>query len=127
MDNNIWGWHYSLNAIGDKEAIKDKQLVHDFVKLLVERIDMKAFGEPQIVYFAGHDPSKAGFTLSQLIETSNISCHFVDATGEIYLDVFSCKPFDKNTARFICDMFFKFGDNYNEWFLTRKAGKIENV
>jgi hypothetical protein len=30
----------------------------------------------------------------QLIETSNLSGHFVDDTKDIYFDVFSCKQYD---------------------------------
>jgi hypothetical protein len=30
----------------------------------------------------------------QLIETSLISAHFADASWAIYLDVFSCAPYD---------------------------------
>jgi S-adenosylmethionine/arginine decarboxylase-like enzyme len=37
--------------------------------------------------------NKKGYTLVQLIETSNITAHFVEETDDIYLDVFSCKPF----------------------------------
>jgi S-adenosylmethionine/arginine decarboxylase-like enzyme len=38
--------------------------------------------------------NKKGYTLVQLIETSNICAHFVEETDDMYLDVFSCKKFD---------------------------------
>ena len=37
-----------------------------------------------------------GWTVVQLIETSNICGHFVDENGDFYLDVFSCKDFNEN-------------------------------
>ena len=42
----------------------------------------------------------------QLIETSNITAHFVEDTNEIYLDVFSCKSFHKADAIAIFKEFF---------------------
>lgn len=90
-----WGYHIMVDVHGcDIGAITDAEVVKGFAKALVEAIDMKAYGEPQVVDFANHDPNKGGFTLVQLIETSNITAHFVSATGDAYFDVFSCKPFD---------------------------------
>ena len=40
----------------------------------------------------------AGYSLAQLIETSSVTGHFVDATGEVYLDIFSCSAFDESVA-----------------------------
>ena len=42
-----------------------------------------------------------------MIETSNITGHFVDADGNFYIDVFSCKPFDNNTVIEKVDKYFK--------------------
>ena len=63
-----------------------------FAKALVKKINMKAYGEPQVIHFGEDD--KQGYTLVQLIETSNITAHFCDDTGNFYLDVFSCKPYE---------------------------------
>ena len=49
---------------------------------------------------------KKGYTLVQLLETSNITAHFVEETNDMYLDVFSCKSFDKRVAfKVIIDFF----------------------
>lgn len=107
----VWGWHLSLDlADCDKTKITDRKHIAAFSKALVKAIDMKAYGEPEVVHFAAHDPSKGGYTLTQLIETSNICAHFVDATGEVYLDVFSCKPFDPNTVAQVAQEWFNPGD-----------------
>jgi len=96
-DNVFWGHHLLLDCSGcNKHAIADYQTVHDFAKQLVKDIDMVAYGEPQIVNFGTEN--KAGFTLVQLIETSNICAHFANEDGAIYLDVFSCKTFDPNAV-----------------------------
>jgi S-adenosylmethionine decarboxylase len=71
----------------------------------VRDIDMVAYGEPQIVHFG--TGNKAGYTLIQLIETSNIAAHFVEENDSLYLDVFSCKPFDKKIVRKLVKEFFE--------------------
>jgi S-adenosylmethionine decarboxylase len=88
-----WGFHLSLDCYaGDKNLVKDGTNIATFAKTLVQRIHMKAYGEPQVIHFGEDD--KQGYTLIQLIETSNIAGHFCDATGNFYIDVFSCKPYE---------------------------------
>ena len=100
-----WGYHFSMDCYeGDKEAIKDYDTVYKFTKELVEKIDMVAYGEPQIIHFGTGD--KEGFTLIQLIETSNICAHFVNENGNFYLDVFSCKEFEPNVVEEVVKNYF---------------------
>jgi len=92
-----WGFHLVIDAVKcDLAAIKSKSTIAAFVKHLVKEIDMKAYGPPRIVRFG--DGNKMGYTLVQLIETSNITAHFSEETGNAYLDVFSCKSFPPDTA-----------------------------
>jgi S-adenosylmethionine/arginine decarboxylase-like enzyme len=116
-----WGFHALFDAAGcDPKLIDDADNIRAFTKDLVEAIEMVAYGEPQVVWFAGHDPSKAGYTLTQMIETSLISAHFVPAFGEVYLDVFSCKPFSSETAESVFRRYFK-PERVAVNFLTRRA------
>ena len=104
--SGCWGYHLIVNAGGcDPEALRSKATIATFAKTLVKKIDMVAFGPPRIVMFG--DGNKKGYTLIQLIETSNISAHFVEETNDIYLDVFSCKPFDPTAALAVFREFFK--------------------
>jgi S-adenosylmethionine/arginine decarboxylase-like enzyme len=83
---------------------------------------MVAYGEPQIVSFGSGN--KAGYTLVQLIETSNICAHFVpdDLNGgnAMYLDVFSCKPYDDQIVVDLVKQYFK-AKSVRPSFLTRQA------
>jgi len=94
----MWGQHLVLDCKACNNNVLSKEHLTAFVKELVEKIDMKAYGEPQLVHFAAHDPKAGGFTLVQLIETSAITGHFVDSNHDAYIDIFSCKPFDVDTA-----------------------------
>ena len=92
-----WGYHLMIDARNCKrELMTDRANVDKFARDLVKRIDMKAFGEPVIEQFGSGN--KFGFTLFQLIETSNICAHMCDDSGNIYLDVFSCKDFEQSTV-----------------------------
>jgi S-adenosylmethionine/arginine decarboxylase-like enzyme len=88
-----WGYHLVLNARKCIPiSIRKAENIRAFTKKLVKDIDMVPYGEPQIVMFG--TGNKKGYTLVQLIETSNICAHFVEETNDMYLDVFSCKTFD---------------------------------
>jgi len=86
-------------------TIRNPSIIHDFNKTLVKRIDMVAYGTPQIVRFGSGN--KAGYTLVQLIETSNICAHFVEENNSVYLDVFSCKDFDPVTVKETVEEYFQ--------------------
>lgn len=93
-----WGKHLILDVKGcNIQRATDPEYIKYFTKELVRTIQMVAFGEPQVVHFAdGTD--LAGWTVIQLIETSNIIGHFCDINGDLYLDIFSCKDFDETQA-----------------------------
>ena len=92
-----WGQHLIIYAFDcDPKALRSRPMIAEFSKSLVNAIDMVAFGPPRIVHFgSGHTK---GYTLVQLIETSNITAHFAEDSNSIFLDVFSCKPFNKEIA-----------------------------
>ena len=113
-----WGYHLSMDCYeADIASITDGKHIADFAKTLVDRIDMKAYGEPQVIHFGEDD--KQGFTLVQLIETSNICAHFCDDTGNFYLDVFSCKPYDTQTVNKTVAEFFA-PDRIVEHYIERE-------
>jgi len=101
----MWGYHLTVDCRAcDIKKITSVENIYNFTKELVDRIDMVAYGEPQIVMFGSDD--KAGFTLVQLIETSNICAHFCNDTGDAYIDVFSCKPFDQDEPEKVISKYF---------------------
>jgi len=92
-----WGYMLSLDIAKCKPLlIRSKPTIYAFSKNLVSAIDMKAYGEPQIEHFG--EGNKAGYTLVQLIETSNIMGHFCEEDNAAFIDIFSCKPYDIEIA-----------------------------
>jgi S-adenosylmethionine/arginine decarboxylase-like enzyme len=117
-----WGYHLIVNAGGcDGEAIRSKDVIQHFSEELVKRVDMVAYGKPQIVRF-GTSVQK-GYTLVQLIETSCISAHFSEDTNEVYLDVFSCKTFRQKDALDVFKKYFSPKKMTTE-FLVRQAPRL---
>ena len=92
-----WGYHLMLDCSGCS-GIDSRENIYKFIKDLVQRIDMTAHGEPIIEYLLPGDP-KQGYSLMQLITTSNICGHFMELDGTAYVDVVSCKPFDLAVAQ----------------------------
>jgi S-adenosylmethionine decarboxylase len=123
MTERYWGYHAIIDAAEcDNAAITSYDVIYTFAKELVRDIDMVAYGEPQIVNFGSGD--KAGYTLVQLIETSNICAHFVPSLNEMYLDVFSCKPFDEKVVEALVAKHFG-AKHLRRAFLKRQAGSNE--
>lgn len=117
--SKFWGYHLLLDCSGcSPKAIGDYDTIYNFTKQLVNDIDMIAYGEPQIVNFGSGN--KKGYTLVQLIETSNISAHFVEENNTMYLDVFSCKPYNKEIVKGLVSQYFG-ATLIRETFLVRQA------
>ena len=116
---DYWGYHLMLDCSEcSHEKITNRDNIAEFAKKLVERIDMVAYGEPQVVKFGSGN--KAGYTLVQLIETSNICAHFCDDSNTMYLDVFSCKPFHNDIVVASVEQYFN-AKRVRENFITRHA------
>ncbi|PIN91447.1 S-adenosylmethionine decarboxylase [Candidatus Pacearchaeota archaeon CG10_big_fil_rev_8_21_14_0_10_32_14] len=98
---NAWGIEAQVDLHDcNPNYIRDADFIKQFVVDLCEYIGMKRYGECQVVNF-GEDERVAGFSMTQLIETSLISGHFANQTNNVYLNVFSCKYFNpKDVAEF---------------------------
>lgn len=94
VEKQVWGIASSFDLYDcTPETIRDAEAIKKFVVELCDLIEMKRFGDTVVVHF-GEDEKVAGFSMTQLIETSLISAHFANLTNAVYLDVFSCKPYD---------------------------------
>ena len=103
---NVWGIASGIDIYHcDPRKIRDANEIRRFVRELCDLIEMKRFGETQVVHF-GEDEKVAGYSMVQLIETSLISAHFANLTNTTYLDVFSCKPYDPEKVKSFSQNFF---------------------
>lgn len=115
-----WGYHLMLDCSGcDIPSISDRDNIYKFIKDIVPRIGMNAHGEPIIEHLLPGDP-KQGYSVMQLITTSNICVHFMELDGTAYFDIFSCREFDLQLAQDIVKEYFK-PSRIRVNFLTRDA------
>jgi S-adenosylmethionine/arginine decarboxylase-like enzyme len=109
-----WGVSSCINLYDcDLTLMQNADAIRKFVVLLCDLIKMRRYGETQVVFF-GDEPRVQGFSMTQLIETSLISAHFADASRAIYLDVFSCAPYDPEDAAQFAAQYFKASDYHFE-------------
>jgi len=102
----VWGIASSIDIYDcNPQAIRSAEKIKEFVAKLCKLIEMKRFGETLVVHF-GEEERVAGFSMVQLIETSLISAHFANLTNTVYLDVFSCKPYDLKIVEDFSRSFF---------------------
>jgi S-adenosylmethionine decarboxylase len=121
-----FGFHTMFDCTScSKEKISSRDNIYSFVKTLIERIDMVAVGEPVIEMLCVGDP-KVGYSLMQLISTSNITGHFLEETGDVYIDVFSCKPYDSDLVVECINNFFAPG-TIHTMHVSRNAGDYPKV
>ena len=116
---DAWGLHSGIDIHGCNPAtIRDADKIKQFVHELCDLIGMKRFGECVVVNF-GEDERVAGYSMTQLIETSLISGHFANQTNTVYLDVFSCKYYNPYIAAEFAKKFFQ-GKDYDLHYTCRK-------
>ena len=107
QETEYWGVSTCINLYDcDLALMQDADAIRNFVVQLCDRINMRRYGETQVVFF-GDEPRVQGFSMTQLIETSLISAHFADASRAIYLDVFSCAPYNAEDATKFAAEYFK--------------------
>ncbi len=109
-EKQLWGLSTAIDLHGcSPELVRSAEAIKQFVIKLCNLLDVKRFGECTVVHF-GESPEIAGFSMTQLIETSLVSGHFVNETNAIYLDVFSCKFYEPQVAADFAMKFFGASD-----------------
>ncbi len=103
--NKTFGMHMLLDLRDCTNPIREDTLT-GWVRDLVETIGMAAYGPPLVQRFGLAQPHTAGWTLVQLIETSNITAHEMPQTRGLAVDVFSCRSFNPDDASWVCRSWF---------------------
>ncbi|HOJ97602.1 MAG TPA: S-adenosylmethionine decarboxylase [Methanospirillum sp.] len=92
-----WGIETIIDLYDCNGAIiRDPERIKEYSRKLVDILRMIPYGDPVVVHFGKDD--KIGYTLVQLIETSNITAHFAEDTNSAFINIFSCKDYDVDEA-----------------------------
>jgi spermidine synthase len=107
VSGQAWGVLSSVDLTNcNPDIIRSAEKIKEYVEKLCELIEMKTFGDCQVVHF-GQDEAIAGYSMVQLIETSLISGHFANLTNNAYIDIFSCKEYDVELVMAFSKEFFQ--------------------
>lgn len=95
----FWGRWCGLDLKNcDFTIISDREAIEKYILTLCRLLDFKRFGTPTIVRF-GDRPKIAGYSFTQLIETSLISGHLVEESQCAFIDIFSCCEYSVEIAQ----------------------------
>ena len=84
-EKGAWGLSTSINLKNcNPKIIRDAGKIKKYVKELCKLIGMKTYGQTVVIDF-GHDARVAGFSMTQLIETSLISGHFANQSNAVQI------------------------------------------
>ncbi|GIE88027.1 S-adenosylmethionine decarboxylase family protein [Actinoplanes regularis] len=81
-----------LSGIADVSALNDDQTLTTFMRDLVARIGMTVIAGPTVATESG-PPEKAGKSAVVILAESHAAVHTYPHLREIFVNVFSCKPF----------------------------------
>ena len=91
-------WHIIFDAVDcDKKMISDEKFVFKLLMDIPKLVDMKILAGPNIV--RDYDLKNTGITGIAIISFSHISIHTFDLTGQVFIDVFSCRQFNYKKIR----------------------------
>ncbi len=108
MKKKIYGYELVMDLEGcAKEVLTSRRKLKCYVDKLCKLIRMKQYGKTLIPYFGTKASYTKGYSLIQLIETSSITAHFSDLWGKAYINIFSCRKFDRAAARKFTHQFFR--------------------
>jgi len=106
MQKNPWGQLMSINLYDcNPLLLKSPKKLREFCLQLCHNINMIPHGQAIIKKFGKGKLN--GYSLMQFIETSTITIHLDEFNLRAFIDIFSCKTFDKIIAKKFSKSFFQ--------------------
>jgi S-adenosylmethionine decarboxylase len=104
---DTFGPHLTLDLNHcNPEKLSDFDLVFDILDRLPEMIGMTKITQPYVFKYSGLFPEDKGITGFVVIAESHISIHTFQEKNYVFIDLFSCKPFNYEFAQqYLIDVF----------------------
>ncbi len=104
-----WGVLCIIDAAEcDPILINCHENIQNFVNELLTTIEMVKIGGLHCFWCDTTDPVKAGISMFQLLQDSNVSAHFCPMDrNSAYMDIFSCKSFNPSDVKETFQKYFK--------------------
>ena len=94
-----FGQHLTIDAsLCNKKKLVSQSLVYDILNNLPEKLDMHKMTLPQVVKWLDPGATIEGISGFVMIAESHISIHTFPEKDYVFIDVFSCKGFDVDSA-----------------------------
>jgi S-adenosylmethionine decarboxylase len=91
--------HLTIDGFGgDRELLSNESLVRSLLDRYPGEISMTKIAPPFVYRYAGEKPEDWGVSGFVLIAESHIAIHTFPERGYVWVDVFSCKAFEAETA-----------------------------
>lgn len=105
-----YGTELIIDASGCDPSVMNRTKLTEFLTTLSRKIDMTLALTPffwdELNGGATDEPHLKGTSVFQFIETSNIVLHTLTKLEVVFLNVFSCKPFDVQVVEKYTQQFF---------------------
>lgn len=96
-------YHIICDLANCNEKIKFPKAVREFLEEAVKSVNMSILEGPIIAEGIDENPGVSGIVI---IDFSHISVHTFSKYNEALIDIFSCKPFERNPLVDYCCEFF---------------------
>ena len=100
-----------------KDNMRSKEYILGFLYLLLDAIEMHG-DNIEMKNYIGRDEYTAGWSLTCMLSSSSLAIHFVPHTGNIYLDITSCKTIPTTKVLDVSNSFWAHTD-YNIQVIVR--------
>lgn len=95
---DAWGYLASIDISGCTPArVHERSAILEYLRQLCNLIKCHPYGAPTIARI-GEGKELFGWSFTQLVTTSSVTGHFVDADNSAYIDIFFCRYFDPDSA-----------------------------
>ena len=96
-----FGPHLMLDFYSNSDRLSDIEFGKELLNELVEKLNMRKLCEPVVFWSECDNPNwtpkhATGFSGYVVIAESHISIHTFAESGYVFLDIFSCKEFDRD-------------------------------
>src|SRR3990172_652125 len=91
--------HLTIDGFGgDRERLSSESLVSSLLDRFPGEIGMTKISQPQVMRYVGEKADDWGVSGFVLIAESHIAIHTFPERGYVWVDIFSCKPFEADGA-----------------------------
>jgi S-adenosylmethionine decarboxylase len=107
-ENYGYGPHLMLDLNEcDSAILNNLELCFNFLNELPPKINMTKITQPYLFRYSNPDTDNEGLTGFVIIAESHISIHTYPKKNYVFVDLFSCKPFDTDEAKNYIVEYFK--------------------